>query len=188
VAALRDGIADAAAVARNAGMVRAFAIAPTANCAYAARDRRGFATAPEIAPPVARFVDRDSETFGVQRAHYPPDIEIAEEVGYAVFRQVADGIVRLMEETELFHGYSLNSWSDMVVYDESFLENWAESPQTSLYYSLQVRPDSQDKTSVAISLGEGYEDLGGFDDDEVEEEPASACSMEDPGFCSACAE
>ena len=43
----------------------------------------------------------------------------------------------LLNETGLLHGYSFNSWSDMVTYDEAFIEEWRIAP-TSLYYSLQV--------------------------------------------------
>ena len=46
-------------VARRNGMVRAFAIAPTASCSYRSQDADGFTCAPEIAPPIARTVDRD---------------------------------------------------------------------------------------------------------------------------------
>lgn len=185
--AILQGIKNAAALAREAGMDRAFCIAPTATCAYKSRDRRGFACAPEIAPPIARTVDRDSGTFGVETAQYPPDIEIAKEVGYEVFREVADCFVVLLRSTGLFHGYSLNSWSDEVTYDRAFLKDWANSPQTSLYYSLQVAPDTQAKDDVMAAMGDDPEalvNIFGFED----EEPAKVCSMEDPGFCSACAE
>ena len=42
----------------------------------------------------------------------------------------------LLDRTGLLHGYSFNSWSDVVTYDNAFIEEWLESPQTSLYYSL----------------------------------------------------
>ena len=67
VAAIAKGITDAAAVARAHGMERAFCIAPTASCSYRYLDALGFTTAPEIAPPIDRLVDRDSETMGVER-------------------------------------------------------------------------------------------------------------------------
>ena len=185
--AILEGIKGAADLARKAGMERAFCIAPTASCAYRSVDRRGFACAPEIAPPVARTVDRDSGTFGVETVQYPPDIEIASEVGYEVFREAADCFVTLLHSTGLFHGYSLNSWSDEVIYDKEFLEDWALSPQTSLYYSLQVAPDTQAKDDVMAAMGDSGETpaaIFGFEDDES----GSACSMDDPGFCAACAE
>ena len=49
---------------------------------------------PEIAPPIARTVDRDSGTFGVQSYFYG-EVEIASEVGWDVYKQVADGIMKL---------------------------------------------------------------------------------------------
>ena len=50
------------------------------------------------------------------------------------------------------HGYSFNSWSDVVTYDNAFVEEWLNSPQTSLYYSLQVMGNTQDKTDAYAAL------------------------------------
>jgi hypothetical protein len=60
----------------------------------------------------------------------------------------------LLNRTGLLHGYSFNSWSDQVIYDEAFIEEWLESPQTSLYYSLQVMGDVQDKSDAYAALDE----------------------------------
>ena len=38
--------------------------------------------------------------------------------------------------------------------DENFIEEWLESPQTSLYYSLQVMGDVQDKSDAYAALDE----------------------------------
>ena len=138
-------------MARDHGMVRAFAVAPTASCSYRYKDTDGFTTTPEIAPPIARHVDRDSGTFGVESYDYG-DVEIASEVGWQDFKKVADGLMTLLDNTGLLHGYSFNSWSDMVTYDNSFVEEWLASPQTSLYYSLQVMGDTQDKSNVYAAL------------------------------------
>ena len=145
------GIESAAAMARSHNMVRAFAIAPTASCSYRSKDLDGYTCTPEIAPPVGRTVDRDSGTFGVETYEYG-DVEIASEVGWANYKRVADGIMTMLDRTGLLHGYSFNSWSDVVTYDEAFIEEWLESPQTSLYYSLQVMPDTQDKSDVYAAL------------------------------------
>ena len=147
-----DAIEVAEAIARDAGMVRAFAIAPTASCSYRSRDLAGNTSAPEIAPPVSREVDRDSGTFGVQTYSYG-DVEIASEVGWDDYCYVVDGLVSLFQQSGLFHGYSFNSWSDVVTYDEKFVKEWLLSPQTSLYYSLQVMDDTQDKSSAMAALG-----------------------------------
>jgi hypothetical protein len=146
-------------------MDRAFAIAPTASCSYNNVDLRGYTTAPELAPPISRHVDRDSGTFGVQSYDYPPDIEIASEVGWEAYKKVVDGLVRLFQSSLLFHGYSFNSWSDVVTYDREFIYEWMYSPQTSLYYSLQVMPDTQAKDDALAALDEDFRDLFGFDED-----------------------
>ncbi len=177
---LSDAIEDAEAVARGYGMDRAFCIAPTASCSYRYLDKKGFTTTPEIAPPIDRIVDRDSETMGVERFEYGA-VEIAEKVGWKSFRRVADGIVSLYQETGLFHGYSMNFWSDLVICDRDFLQEWLDSPQTSMYYALQVQSGTQAKDSVGVELGESLNDFFNLEDD------TEACPL-DAGFCSSCAE
>ena len=127
---LAQGIQKAAEIARQHNMVRAFAIAPTASCSYRSQDVDGYTSTPEIAPPIARTVDRDSGTFGVQTYDYG-DVEIASGVGWDAFKKVADNIMYLLDKTGLLHGYSMNWWSDMVTMDEFFIEEWLRSPQTS---------------------------------------------------------
>ena len=148
---IKSGIDAAASIARANKMVRAFAIAPTASCSYRSKDLDGFTCTPEIAPPIAKSVDRDSGTFGVETYEYG-DVEIASEVGWDVYKQVADGIMKLYSSTGLLHGYSYNWWSDLAVMDEDFIEEWLDSPQTSLYYSLQVMGDVQDKSDAYAAL------------------------------------
>jgi hypothetical protein len=152
-------------------MDRAFAIAPTANCSYRSRDIAGFTSAPEIAPPISREVDRDSDTFGVEHFSYG-HVEIASEVGWDVYYRVCNGIVQLFNDTKLFHGYSFNSWSDMVTYNEEFVETWLASTQTSLYYSLPVMEGTQDKSSAMSALEEDYDLFGDIfaplSDEEIE--------------------
>ena len=145
------GIQEAANIARENNMVRAFAIAPTASCSYRSRDLNGYTATPEIAPPISRTVDRDSGEFGVERVEYG-NVEIASEVGWENYKEVADQIMIMLDRTGLLHGYSFNSWSDMVIYDEAFIEEWLDSPQTSLYYSLQVMGDTQDKSDAYAAL------------------------------------
>ena len=165
--AFQDGIDKAAVIARKNNMVRAFAIAPTASCSYRYKDLDGYTTCPEIAPPISTEVDRDSGTFGVEHFDYGP-VEIASEAGWQAYRKVADNIMILMQRTGLMHGYSMNSWSDVVTYDQSFVEEWLSSPQTSLYYSLQVMPDTQDKSDAMAALAEFEEYWLGEEDTSVE--------------------
>ena len=151
--ALQGAIFEASQVARDNNMVRAFAIAPTASCSYRSRDLDGFTCTPEIAPPIARTVDRDSGEFGVKQVSYG-DVEIASEVGWDAYKRVADEIMTMLDRTGLLHGYSFNSWSDVVTYNEAFIEEWLGSSQTSLYYSLQVMGDVQDKSDAYAALAD----------------------------------
>ena len=157
-------------------MVRAFAIAPTASCSYRSKSVDGFTATPEIAPPIARTVDRDSGTFGVEHYDYG-DVEIASEVGWDAYKRVADNIMIMLNNTGLLHGYSFNSWSDIVTYDDEFIEEWLASPQTSLYYSLQVIGDTQDKTNAYAALDQ--EDVDSYLQDilsqQKEEEATCDC-------------
>jgi len=152
------GVIEAANIAREHNMVRAFAIAPTASCSYRSRDLNGYTATPEIAPPIARTVDRDSGEFGVEQVQYGDKVEIASEVGWENYKKVADQIMIMLDRTGLLHGYSFNSWSDMVTYDEAFIEEWLKSPQTSLYYSLQVMGDTQDKSDAYAALDQSEVD------------------------------
>ncbi len=145
------GIQSAADIAEKHNMDRAFAIAPTASCSYRSKDLDGNTCTPEIAPPISRKIDRDSGTFGVQSYNYG-NVEIASEVGWDAYKKVADQLMIMYDNTGLLHGYSFNSWSDVVTYDREFVEEWLASPQTSLYYSLQVMGDTQDKTDAYAAL------------------------------------
>ena len=184
VLALQQGLDSASAVARMANMDRAFAIAPTASCSYRYTDRAGYTTAPELAPPIGRTVDRDSSTFGVETFDYG-NVETAEEIGWEAYRKVVDGICEMLHRTGLFHGYSFNSWSDVVQYDNAFVEQWLRSPQTSLYYSLQVMQNTQAKDDALAALDGDFGAMFGFDD-EHDDDVINA--FNDPAACVGCAE
>ena len=167
-----NGINAAAGIARANRMVRAFAIAPTASCSYRSVDLDGYTCTPEIAPPISQTVDRDSSTFGVQTYNYG-EVEIASEVGWDAYKRVADNLMVMLDNTGLLHGYSFNSWSDVVTYDNEFVEEWLRSPQTSLYYSLQVMGDTQDKSSAYAALDEA--DVDSYLEDLLKDEPQCDC-------------
>ena len=168
----RAGINNAAVIARSHNMARAFAIAPTASCSYRSKDLDGYTCTPEIAPPISRAVDRDSGTFGVETYEYG-DVEICSEVGWDAYKRVADGLMTMLNRTGLLHGYSFNSWSDVVTYDNAFIEEWLTSPQTSLYYSLQVMGDVQDKSDAYAALDE--DDVNNYLEDLLNEELQCDC-------------
>ena len=185
VLALQDGINAAAAVAKRANMDRAFAIAPTASCSYRYTDRAGYTTAPELAPPIGRTVDRDSSTFGVETFTYG-EVETSEEVGWDAYKRVVDGICEMLHRTGLFHGYSYNTWSDVVQYTPEFIEDWLQSPQTSMYYSLQVMQNTQAKDDALAALDGNFGEMFGFDD--IADDETVLNIFNDPAGCVGCAE
>ena len=167
-------------------MDRAFAIAPTASCSYRYTDRAGYTTAPELAPPIGRTVDRDSSTFGVETFTYG-DVETAEEVGWDAYKSVVDGIMEMLNRTGLAHGYSSNTWSDVVQYGDDFIDNWLQSPQTSMYYSLQVMQNSQAKDDALAALDGNFGEMFGFND--ISDDDEEVINMfNDPQACVGCAE
>ena len=187
VKALQKGIDQAAAIAKDANMDRAFAIAPTASCSYRYEDRAGYTTAPELAPPIGKTVDRDSSTFGVQQFDYG-NVETAEEVGWDSYFRTVNGIMEMLTATGLNHGYSFNSWSDVVTYNEEFILDWINSPQTSLYYSLQVMQNTQAKDDALAALDGNFGEMFGFDDIETDDHDVIVDLFNDPQTCVGCAE
>ena len=185
VKALQLGIDSAAAIASRANMDRCFAIAPTASCSYRYKDRAGYTTTPEIAPPIGRTVDRDSSTFGVETFSYG-DVETAESVGWDTYYRVVNGIMTMLNKTGLNHGYSFNSWSDVLQYNDEFIESWLSSPQTSLYYSLQVMQNTQAKDDALAALDGNFGEMFGFNDDDADDDILDV--FNDPASCVGCAE
>jgi hypothetical protein len=183
---LQLGVDSAAAIAERANMDRCFAIAPTASCSYRYTDRAGYTTAPEIAPPIGRTVDRDSSTFGVETFDYG-EVETADSVGWDNYKRVVDGIMEMLKRTGLAHGYSFNSWSDVVTYDDDFIEAWLDSPQTSLYYSLQVMQNTQAKDDALAALDGDFGTMFGFNDGDADDDGIINI-FNDPAACVGCAE
>lgn len=187
VKAIQAGLDAASAVARQSKMDRAFAIAPTASCSYRYTDRAGYTTAPELAPPIGRTVDRDSSTFGVETFDYG-NVETAEEVGWDAYFRVVNGIMDMVHATGLSHGYSFNSWSDVVTYDQKFIQDWLDSPQTSLYYSLQVMQNTQAKDDAMAALDGNFADMFGFEEWTSQDDDELINAFNDPASCVGCAE
>ena len=152
--ALYTGFMEASKVAADYKMSRAFTVAPTASCAYRYVDREGFTTAPEISPPISRDVDRDSATLGVQSYKFNPKCETAQEVGWDTFFELNSEWQKLMDSTGMAHAISMNWWSDMTTMDRQFMARWLNSPLKSLYYSLQVMADIQDKSNAYAAISD----------------------------------
>ena len=190
VKAIQDGLNCASQIARDYKMDRAFAIAPTASCSYRYTDRAGYTTTPELAPPIGRTVDRDSSTFGVETFDYG-NVQTAEEVGWDAYFRVVNGIMARVHATGLSHGYSFNTWSDVVQYTPEFIQEWLDSPQTSMYYSLQVMQNTQAKDDAMAALDGQFDalfDFSDIDDNQLTKFLTSTSVLTDPQACVGCAE
>jgi hypothetical protein len=78
----------------------------------------------------------------------------------------------------------------MVTYDKAFLRSWISSPQTSLYYALQVMPDTQAKDDALGALNEEFHEFFKFNEIDTsafeDEEVVGFCPVDNS--CSSCAE
>jgi hypothetical protein len=68
-----------------------------------------------------------------------------------------------MDSTGMGHAISMNWWSDLVSMDRKFMARWLNSPLKSLYYSLQVMENTQDKSNVSAGLDSSEFDQSEFD-------------------------
>lgn len=139
---------EAARVADRHGMKRAFAIAPTANVSYRYTDREGFVCTPEISPPIGKTVDRLSETVEEKEMFNYGNVEIASEVGYAVYFELASLFQEIMDLTGLGHSISFNIWED---FDFEHMQKWANSTLKATYYRLDVDQSFLDKSDQVKS-------------------------------------
>jgi len=97
-------------------------------------------------------------------------------VGFDTYFRAVNGLCALYQRTGLFHGYSFNSWSDCVTYDEAFVQRWLDSPQTSLYYSLQVKQNTQAKDDAMVALDDMFQELGLVNDDFASDDICLSCA------------
>ena len=75
------------------------------------------------------------------------------------------------------------------IYDNDFVDKWLMSPQTSLYYSLQVMQNTQAKDDAMAALDGGFEDLFDFSDINCDSDAVPDLSQfTSPGECVGCAE
>lgn len=145
VVALIAGYILASREAYRNNMLRAFVIAPTATSSYNHSDLFGFTTCPEISPPILSEVERVSETNGSQIYLYPDSVELACNVGFKTYFNLANQFQRLMDLTGLGHSISFNVWEDI---DPEWLEKFADSYLLTTYYRLVVdNPDFLDKSA-----------------------------------------
>ena len=156
-----QGYFRAAKIAKSYGMERAFTIAPTATSSFQYRDSQGYCTTPNIAPPIARNVLRDSQEFGLIEADYHPNCETAAEVGFDIYFRLACCFQRAMNLTGLAHAISFDIWDQQPI-NESFIIRWLKSPLWTTYYRTQTMGlDVTDKTRILCESKSECETCGG---------------------------
>jgi hypothetical protein len=189
--AIYEGHHESAEVARQYGMKRAFAVAPTASMSYRNKDYDGYTTTPEISPPIAKSLDRDSDTFGVTTHQYHPKVETASEVGWGVYWRLVNAWQRMMDSTGLSHAISTNLWTSFTVTPEWIEKKFLPSDIWTTYYRLPIDQHALDKSEV-VTRESDEEKLRPVYDFEVEEEDLfdfedlPACGLDDPQYCSSC--
>jgi ribonucleotide reductase alpha subunit len=167
---------EAGEVASLYGMERAFVIAPTANCSRYYQDSDGFTTAPEISPPLAFEVDRDSGTFGVETYEYHPKSELASEVGWAVQWRLLNAWQTMMDQTGVAHAISANIWNDQKVTADWISSVFMPSALKTTYYRLKVDQTALDKSQVVLSHSLDLD----LKTDTI------SCSIDNKDYCESC--
>lgn len=147
---LIEAYEKAAEVAKQHGMERSFAIAPTASMSYRYTDLDGYTTSPEISPPLSLEVDRDSDTFGVTSYEYHPACETALEVGWDVQWRLLKAWQTMMDRTGQAHAISANLWTEFPVTPEWIEKEFLPSPLKTTYYRLQVDQAALNKSEVVM--------------------------------------
>ena len=94
----------------------------------------------------------------------------------------------MLSRPGLAPGYSYNTWSDVVTYNDDFIQNWLSSPQTSMYYSLQVMQNTQAKDDALAALDGNFGEMFGFDDEWTGQDDEPLDVFNDPTACVGCAE
>ena len=51
-------------------------------------------------------------------------LKLQKKLAGIAYKRVVDGICEMLHRTGLFHGYSYNTWSDVVQYTDEFVDNW----------------------------------------------------------------
>jgi len=141
---LAKGIIKAARMAKAAGMVRAFCIAPTANSSFKHFDAKGKTTAPNISAPLGKITERISTTGSTELVDYG-NVEVASQVGFDTYAELVNQFQRLFNLTGLAHSISFDIWADI---DEEWLEWWSESYIRATYYRVRVEQDFLDKSNA----------------------------------------
>jgi hypothetical protein len=175
----------AAKEAREAGLDRAFVIAPCATVAFAHTDINGYVCTPEISPPVCHPTTKMTRRIsdgGFTDYQYPPNVEVAGyDVGVEIYDELACLFQEIMDDTGLAHSISYNWWTTKQVNEDTF-KQWYDSPLKTIYYRWNVLTSDQDKSTIRMDVSAEEEAFWGDTDDQ-----AATCGLS-PSECVSCAE
>lgn len=138
------GIIKAARMAKAAGMVRAFCVAPTSNSSFKHKDAKGKTTTPNISAPLGVTTERVSTTGSQEIVEYGI-VETASQVGFKTYAELVNQVQRLFNLTDLAHSISFDIWADV---DDEWLEWWNDSHIRATYYRVRVEQDFLDKSDA----------------------------------------
>lgn len=149
VGELRHGFNEAAMIAKSFRLKRAFTTAPTASCSYEYKDYEGFTTCPEISPPLSRYVDRDSDTFGVSTHDYGY-VETTDDLPWQQQWRLLNAWQRLMEGTGMAHSISANIWNTQYIDADWIRDVFMPSDLKTTYYRLNTNQAVLNKEEIPV--------------------------------------
>ena len=128
---------DAAKIAREYDLERAFGIEPNQRCYLDYTDLDGYTVTRQIDPPFSNPEGRESAVHGEQVINYHPLVETASEVGEEVHMRHHEEWQLMMESTGLAHASSFDLYEPMTL--DKFKYFVAVSPLRSTYYQQTSR-------------------------------------------------
>ncbi len=146
---LYTGYQEAAKIAREYGLERAFGIEPNQRCYLDYKDLEGYTVSRQIDPPFSNPEARESSVHGQDIVQYHPLIETAAEVGHELHQQHHEEWQYLMESTGLAHGASFDWYRYINVQD---LKDFMRSPRQGSYYMQANKVDQSylDKGNLCL--------------------------------------
>jgi hypothetical protein len=141
---------EAAKIAREYGLERAFGIEPNQRCYLDYKDLEGYTVSRQIDPPFSNPEARESSVHGQDIVQYHPLIETAEEVGHDLHQRHHEAWQRMMEATGLAHGSSFDLYKLIDV--EWFKDFVKRSPLKGTYYqqASKVNQSYLDKGNLCL--------------------------------------
>lgn len=128
---------EAAKIAQEYNLERAFGIEPNQRCYLDYTDLEGYTVTRQIDPPFSNPEGRESAVHGEEIIQYHPLVELASEVGQELHQRHHEEWQYLMESTGLAHGTSFDLYDYIDV--EWFKDFVRRSPLRGTYYQQYSR-------------------------------------------------